>query len=202
MEQKNKSTRTQNAAKTKNTILKAASNLFIKNGFEGTSMSEIAKKADLNQSLIYHYFKSKEELWKSVKNDFVEKHMEGISPKIDTDQNLKNYFEQIVYDRFDFFEKHPNVLRMIGWQKLESPKNKLAGGTIFSPDNWKGNFLRLQKLGEIQKKANIDMMILFITSVITGSFTEDFSNKLHNKKFKEDYLSMMVNSFILLFGAK
>ena len=60
---------------TRKAILKAAKHLFVKKGFAATSISEIAAKAKINQSLIYHHFGSKEDLWKHVKSAVLESYM-------------------------------------------------------------------------------------------------------------------------------
>ena len=46
----------------KDKILQAAIQLFSKTGFHGTSISQIAKAADVSKGLMYIYFKSKEDL--------------------------------------------------------------------------------------------------------------------------------------------
>lgn len=190
-------TRAVAAANARKKILKIASSLFVKRGFEGVSISEIAKKAEINQSLIYHYFASKEDLWKSVKNDFVDRFSEPdiLDPKL----GLKTIIHQIVHFRYNFYSKHPEVIRMIGWQRLESKSGKLAGGTNLSPDNWKNVFIELQKQGEVKQEVDIDLMILFISSVITGAFTEDYQKKLHDYEYRQLYLKMIINSFLCLF---
>jgi len=45
---------------TKDVILDAAQEIFIERGFSDTSMSRIAKKANVTKSLIHHHFGSKE----------------------------------------------------------------------------------------------------------------------------------------------
>ena len=50
---------------TKNTreiLLKNATNLFSQKGYSNTSIREIGKKAGISSSIIYHYFKNKEEM--------------------------------------------------------------------------------------------------------------------------------------------
>jgi len=47
-------------------IIQSATELFIKQGFEGTSVREIATDADVNVALINYYFGSKEKLFESV----------------------------------------------------------------------------------------------------------------------------------------
>lgn len=51
-----------NPAVTRESILSAAHALFSERGCDGTSLSDIARKAGINKSLIHHYFGSKEEL--------------------------------------------------------------------------------------------------------------------------------------------
>ena len=64
-------------SKTKEIILEAALAVFIEKGFAGASISQIAKAAKINQSLIYHHFASKEDLWVCVKKFCVDKATEG-----------------------------------------------------------------------------------------------------------------------------
>lgn len=187
-------------AETKKKILDAASALFIKSGFEGVSISEIAKKADINQSLIYHYFSSKEELWKSVKASFVEEFAGTESMELDPAKGLRDVLKQIVLTRFQFYEDNPEVIRLMGWQKLENEKEKLAGGTQLSPSTWKEAFQELKKRKEIRKDIDIDMMVLFISSAIAGAFTEDFGELLKTPKSKKQYLEMLIECFLRAFA--
>ena len=53
---------------TKSKILQAAFKLFSNNGFEGTSMREIAKHAEVNLSAINYHYQSKEKLCSEVLN--------------------------------------------------------------------------------------------------------------------------------------
>jgi AcrR family transcriptional regulator len=54
-----------NAAETRRKILKSASNLFASSGFEGTSVRQIARGADVSLGMIRHYFGSKEGLYRA-----------------------------------------------------------------------------------------------------------------------------------------
>lgn len=51
---------------TQEKILKFATKEFSKNGYEGASMNNIAKKAHINKALIYYYFKNKDELFEQI----------------------------------------------------------------------------------------------------------------------------------------
>ncbi len=58
-------------------ITAAALEAFAKNGYAATRVDEVAKRAGVSKGLLYLYFKTKEELFKSVVRSFV-------MPKIDT----------------------------------------------------------------------------------------------------------------------
>jgi TetR/AcrR family transcriptional regulator len=51
---------------TESKILEAAKKVFIRNGFDGTSMQLIANEACINKSLLHYYFRSKEKLFSTV----------------------------------------------------------------------------------------------------------------------------------------
>jgi len=51
---------------TENKILDAAKNVFVRKGFSGTRMQEIADKAKINKALLHYYFRSKEKLFTAV----------------------------------------------------------------------------------------------------------------------------------------
>lgn len=67
-------------SKAKERILTAAVSLFNGKGYAGTSVREIAKKADLNVALISYYFKGKQGLLEQLMSTF----FEGYNQKLET----------------------------------------------------------------------------------------------------------------------
>ncbi len=51
---------------TRRKLLAAAKSLFIKNGFEETTMSDIAKESNLCRRTVYAYYDSKAEIYKAI----------------------------------------------------------------------------------------------------------------------------------------
>jgi TetR/AcrR family transcriptional regulator len=106
----------------KDRILKVAEDLFVEKGFIGTSMNEIAEKAGVAKSLIYHHFKSKQELWQAMIRDYddrfglIEKFYETLSAKdpeslLDLAQGENGFFE--------FLRRNPRLVRLFSWLNLE-----------------------------------------------------------------------------------
>ncbi len=81
----------------KKVILKQAKKLFAKNGYEGTTMDEIASKSNANKALIYYHFKSKENLYSCILKDSVNAIYDYLINKRDESDNpleaLKIYIE-------------------------------------------------------------------------------------------------------------
>jgi len=53
-------------AQTRAAILHAALRLFAQKGWHGTAVADIARRAKISKGLIYHYFKSKEEILEAL----------------------------------------------------------------------------------------------------------------------------------------
>lgn len=66
----------------KDKILSVALELFAQNGYQGTSISQIAKKAKISKGLMYNYFKNKEKLLEEIV-------LEGFNKISELDYGLK-----------------------------------------------------------------------------------------------------------------
>jgi len=86
-------------------ILKAARNVFSKEGFNGARVDEIAKQANINKAMIYYYFKSKEELYDSVVDSIFSKDsLKIINNSEENDPFLK--LEKLIRLFFDKMESN------------------------------------------------------------------------------------------------
>lgn len=71
---------------TKEKIILAAKKTFTSKGFDGTSVDEIAKEAGITKSLLYYYFKSKEEVF----YELMKKTMENLVLKLGEERKKAN----------------------------------------------------------------------------------------------------------------
>ncbi|MCL2343465.1 MAG: TetR/AcrR family transcriptional regulator [Firmicutes bacterium] len=70
--------RNKNSESTKKEILDTATDLFIRDGYENTTIEDILKKWGGSKGSLYYYFKSKEEILDAVAHELVEKKEERI----------------------------------------------------------------------------------------------------------------------------
>ena len=105
---------------TEQKILDAAITIFIRYGFHGTTLQQIAKKAGVNKSAIHYYFRSKEKLYKKVLMEIIQV-IESDEWNLKTIQkenlNVKWFLNTEMYNNRTFFEKTIKELYPDDWEQ-------------------------------------------------------------------------------------
>jgi len=96
---------------TRGLILGAAFELFARNGFNNTSIRQIAEKAGISKGLIYHYFNSKEELLEAIFVSIIEE-TEHLM-EVDEDEPPEDQLRAILENTFLFLKEHREFSRLI-----------------------------------------------------------------------------------------
>ncbi len=149
-------------------ILDAAEKLFGIHGFEGVSMSVLAKEAGVSKANIFHHFKSKEELYLTVlhraRKRFVTQLLSAANGQHDTQQQIRSlthaYLKQIL-------ENEP-LVRLLLRELME----KQHPGRILSERLFADNFSELigliheaQTRGELSPDFDPGMAMMIIAAV-------------------------------------
>ncbi|WP_422928372.1 TetR/AcrR family transcriptional regulator [Singulisphaera sp. PoT] len=103
---------------TRAAILKAATLVFAARGFSGASIRDIADAARINKPVIYHYFKSKQGLFESVKDGLVAASALR-EAEVDADERQPEDLRGEVERLFAFFRREAVLLRVDAWSRLE-----------------------------------------------------------------------------------
>lgn len=80
-------------------IMEACMELMYEKGYDGTSISAIAKKAGISKGLMYNYFESKEDLTKQIMLHGLSEMMQGLDANHDgilTVDELEDYIKSII----------------------------------------------------------------------------------------------------------
>ncbi len=93
---------------TKSRIVKAAWNLFYKNGYEHTTIEDIIEASKTSKGTFYHYFKGKEALLNSLSYLFDEKY-EELSSVIDPDLSCYDKLLFLNHELFYMIEKSVDI---------------------------------------------------------------------------------------------
>lgn len=94
----------------KREILQAALDVFSKRGFDNTSVSDIAEKADIGKGTIYDYFKSKDDLFLSLLDFVFAEFFEEFTTTAE-DGDPHELLEEAFLEGLKFYEKSEHLLR-------------------------------------------------------------------------------------------
>lgn len=110
--------RTRIQIRNEKTILQCAIAVFADHGFSGATMEKIADLADMSQSNLHHYFKTKADLYESVLEKTLEvwlEPLENIDPAGDPAQELATYIEH----KLEIARKEPEASRVFAHEMLD-----------------------------------------------------------------------------------
>lgn len=118
----------------KQRILETATKLFAQKGFDGTSIREICRIANVNICMISYYWGGKKELYQGIIDDLIEKQTEFAGSYIDLNKDISELTkkEQIdtllfILDKFvDFFYSQISKYLMIILLKEQQSANFIA----------------------------------------------------------------------------
>lgn len=110
-------------------ILNAALKLFSKRGFENTSISDIAREAEISKGLMYNYFKSKDELLVQTLQMILEKVILVFIPASKISEPDKR-LEFLIRTNFDLLKKDPGFWKMFVTLSLQLDKRSKAYSII------------------------------------------------------------------------
>jgi len=107
------SRRERKKAETRQRILAAAIGVFSAKGIEGTTVEEIASKADAGKGTIYNYFKTKEEMVVAFMVDLESKVQPEVARLINRPGNLASILTAFLRHHFRLKQPHHEFVRVL-----------------------------------------------------------------------------------------
>ena len=115
--------RTRDAERTQRQILAAAKREFARRGLGGARVDDIAKSAKANKRMIYHYFNSKEELFKRVVVDaYVD--LRTAEQKLNLEHlPPEEALESLVRFTWKYYLRNPEFLNLVNNENLHRARH-------------------------------------------------------------------------------
>ena len=190
---------------TKNKILSAALSEFASTGFDGVSTRAIAKKAEVNHTLISHHFGSKEALWKATAKLCFEIYSEHNFEKRRNMQDIEapTLIRVLLKDFIKFCANYPDIHHFL-IQANQGDSERL--------DWFVENYLRIiydeeldiirraQKLGLAPQGDSMHIRYLLLgaaTSIYT--FAPQFARLSGKDPFSDEFIEQHVDYVLTLF---
>ncbi len=111
---------------TRDSLLKAAAEVFVNQGFHKTKISDIVRAANVAQGTFYLYFKSKDEILHEISNNFTEQINEKLSTYCDSKVEISDQQQRreadvdFLVDLFSWLEAEHQIIKLI----LASPQGE------------------------------------------------------------------------------
>lgn len=150
-----------NSVETKRRLLEAATAEFAAYGIAGARVDRIAQTADCNKQAIYGYFASKEGLFDAVFDAIVQQAISTVP--IDA-HDLPGYASKL----FDWYNAHPEILRLVSWMQLESGDIKRQTNTATAASEDKvAKIVEAQQAGAVNKTIPAEHLLSLVLRLST-----------------------------------
>ncbi|PFA67660.1 TetR family transcriptional regulator [Bacillus sp. AFS015802] len=95
-------------------IIKAATRVFAENGYEKASTNAIVKEAKISKGILFHYFKSKKELYVSLYEHLSDLFTEKIYERIDREEHdIFVTIRSVTLIKFELFSAYPDLINFL-----------------------------------------------------------------------------------------
>lgn len=105
-------------------IITAAEKIFYKNGFEKSSMDEIARESEFTIRTLYQYFLNKEDLFFAVMDRACRKAYSYMESFINQAKNGYDKIRAILFAYYHFYKDFPDLNRFMSYFSFFKPKNE------------------------------------------------------------------------------
>lgn len=142
MTKRRRETMPRDAEQTRKRILDAATAEFARKGLGGARVDEIALRSKANKRMIYHYFGSKEKLFKAVLEEAYVS-IRTAEQKLHLDEmEPEEAISTLVRFTWNYYLQHPEFLTLVNSENLHRAKHLATSEVI---DQVSGKFVQMVK---------------------------------------------------------
>jgi len=136
---------------TEENILNVAREVFMQNGYDGTSMQMIASAAEINKSLLHYYYRSKERLFEKIFSKAFSQFIPNLGVIFMSDMTLEEKIYAFTERYIDVFIENPLIPIFVMQELSKNPQHlaDLVRDAGINPDIMK------QKIIQSLEKENI-----------------------------------------------
>ena len=153
-------------------ILAAAEHEFIKQGFKGATMQNIADRAGLPKANVHYYFKSKKNLYRAVLTTIIDEWNEGlVSMTVNSDP--KTVITEFIQVKLEQAFAHPNRHKLFALEVINGAPH-LQGFMATTMKAWAADKVEVMKAWHSQGKISIadPLQLLFLIWASTQRYAE------------------------------
>jgi len=158
---------------TKKRILEEAEKQFAQVGPFQASVNVISENAKINKRMIYHYFGSKDELYKAVLKENLQKIYELEARAFEKDEDLVANVRQGIRDYYYFLRDNPNYVKIIAWEDVAGghvARELVQDTLLIGYDKLKRVYQEGVTRGIFRKDISLEQIIISINALCFTTF--------------------------------
>lgn len=157
------------SAEKKDRILKVITSEFANNGFEKTSVSQIAHKSGISVGSLYKYFDSKEDMFSFVVQEGLSELRTMLSELEKADEDIAVKAEIIIREIIKFSKKKPELIKLYCALTADGSSELLSGFAQkieqISAQIYTNVIEKAQETGDVRKDANPEFFAFLLDSL-------------------------------------
>ncbi len=188
------------ASNTKWRILSAAEEVMSEKGLMASSIAEIARKAGVTDSVIYQYFKGKQDLLFSVPAERMKEVLTLLEEQLTGIQDVESRLRKLVWFHLRYNDTHRGYARLL-LLECRSSKDFYSTPAYALVRAYSGILLSILDQGVQQGKIRSDVSVRLMRDVVLGTLDMESigslaSGEMVNSEDDFETIMMLVNSMI------
>ena len=197
---------------TKEIILKTAYDMFMCNNYEAVTINGVIKATGLTKGAIYHYYDSKESLFKAVVDKYmVENHVDSSDENLSlgeliesTIEHIRFHIKHLVVENPKYHEEVPiNYLSLMVAAYRYYPDYAKIGNTFYQSlkEKWVKTLTNAIDCKEIRNDIDVDAIIILFLQIGPGIATHmilgesvDYALEICERQYRELYKNIKTNN--------
>src|SRR5271169_2420366 len=112
-----------NPDRTKRRLLQASIRLFSSQGYHGVSVDQIVAAARVNKRMVYHYFGSKEAIYRAALLEVYNRFERLEFRAVDSVGQPKEKLKRLLDSYFTFLDNNPEFTQLVQWGNVEGGRH-------------------------------------------------------------------------------
>ena len=167
------------AAATRLRLLDAARDCFAERGYAATTLRDIARRAELTQPLIHHYFGSKQALFEAVLDHAFDQYEEAQAEQWELEPGDLRFATRGLVVLFWWMGDNMSLLRLGAWARLAGYEFERSRSDQIA-ERVRAQFEALKSKGVVRVDVDTDMALVMIDAMFRGFWerSRDFASGL------------------------
>ena len=188
-------------------ILSAAIELFARNGFDHTTLDDIAEASEYGKGTLYNYFQNKEEIYSAIIRQIFDDYCEIHERILNGTDTLKEYFEQTTKELIHYcVENRSSFIMLVRYRVRTMGDSKTKEACELTEFQDKVNQLLTKRIksaiknNEIRKVDTGSLLLLYKSMIIPYLHLNFISNdnfEIDIEKETKFILSVLFNGILI-----